>query len=97
MNPEDRKVALFLADRARKGGWTQAAYADVLGALGILTREQAGKVARETGQDPDPNYESVCPAGTHPAEGNVIRDKHSRMRCTRCSVESKSRAKLRDL
>lgn len=97
MTPTERKAVLFLADSARKGGWTPTALADVLAAMGFLTREQMERVVAELGQDPDPNYEPVCPAGIHPAKGNVSRDKGCRPRCTKCSAEAKSRAKLRNL
>lgn len=95
MNGLERRAAAILAAQAKRGGWSEAALADVFAALGFMTREEAQKVADATGQDPDPNYTPMCPVGYHPAEGNVFRTKDGRIRCTACSTAEKQRRAAR--
>lgn len=95
MNALERKAAVFLAESVTRGDWSEAALADVLASLGLITRKEAEKVAEKFGQDPDPNYESLCPSGDHPADGNVYRTKDSRVRCAACAAEEKRRRAAR--
>lgn len=95
MTPEERKTAVLLAGLADKGGWNRAALADVLAAVGLMPGEQAERIAAQLHQDPDPNYESVCPSGSHPAKGNVYRTKDFRVRCTACKTEADRRMRER--
>lgn len=91
MNPLERKAALALTEQAIKGGWSGSALADVLGALGLVDKKRSEQIVESLGEDPDPNYDAVCPAGIHPARGNVYRARDRRIRCTKCSTELKQR------
>lgn len=91
LDPQQRKAAIEMARQAKKGGWSEAALADVLAALGILSGKQAQRVAQTLHQNPDPHYVPVCPGGTHVAEGNVVRARDGHVRCRECAVEVKQR------
>lgn len=85
MSPPERKVAIEMARQASRGGWGEAALADVLAALGLLSGKQAEKVAEILAQDPDPLHNPMCPENLHPARGNVYRTADGHRRCRPCS------------
>lgn len=84
---QERKAAIEMARQCIRDGWNRADLADVLGALGMLTQDQAERVAEKLQLELDPGYVAMCPGNKHPAKGNIYRASDSRWRCRPCGQE----------